>query len=341
MNLAGTIRAPRLELSDLLDDLLAETPPEILGAGIDRRYWKAALLNPAHDILQRPGKGFRSQLFESSWMLAGGAPSRHPRELQLLVELLHAGSLIIDDIEDDSETRRGEPSLHRRFGVPIALNTGNWLYFLPLALLSRLNLPRDLTLALYTDIADAIVQCHQGQALDLSAHVTSVRQSEMPGLVRLSTQLKTGALTRLAATMGARAAAATPSRLAAVARFGARIGVGLQMLDDWSGIAADARRHKGVEDLRLGRPTWPWAWLAERSDDVSYAAAVRDAEHLSIDWEAERLRERLRTRLVDAVPGEIAAFLAETLAELHATLGPSPALEDLTRHVEQLSKAYG
>ena len=341
MNLTATIRAPRLDLIELLDHLLAQAPPEIRGDGIARRHWKAALLNPAHDILQRPGKGFRSQLFESCWALAGGAPARHPRELQLLIELLHAGSLVIDDIEDDSETRRGAPALHRRYGVPIALNTGNWLYFLPLVLLPRLELPRDLTLTLYTDIADAIVQCHQGQALDLSTRVGAIRQSEMPALVRLATRLKTGALTRLAATIGARAAGADAATLEVLARFGARIGVGLQMLDDWSGIATHARSHKGIEDLRLGRPTWPWAWLAETSDDLGYAAAVHDAAHLVIDWEAERLRARLRTRLIEVVPGKIAAHLDETLGELGAALGPSPALEELTRHVERLSKAYG
>ena len=341
MNLTATVRAPRLDLTDLLDDLLAQMPPEILGSGIDRRFWKAALLNPAHDILQRPGKGFRSQLFESSWMLAGGAPSRHPRELQNLVELLHAGSLIIDDIEDDSETRRGEPALHRRFGVPIALNTGNWLYFLPLALLARLDMPGELKLALYTDIADAIVHCHQGQALDLSARVTAVPRGEVASLVRLATRLKTGALMRLAAAMGARAAGADAAKHLVLARFGTRMGVALQMLDDWSGIAAPARYHKGIEDLRLGRPTWPWAWLAERSDDVGYAAAVRDAEHLATDWEAERLRDRLYLRLVDTVPGAIAQSFAEALDDVRSSLGPSPALEELTRHVEQLSKAYG
>jgi hypothetical protein len=58
----------------------------------------------------------------------------------LVVESLHAGSLIVDDIEDDSDLRRDAATLHRIYGVPVALNAGNWLYFWPQVLLSRIPL---------------------------------------------------------------------------------------------------------------------------------------------------------------------------------------------------------
>src|SRR5512142_2931568 len=66
-----------------------------------------------------------------------------PAELIGIVEGLHLGSLIIDDIEDESSTRRGGPTLHRQIGVPNALNAGNWLYFWPALLVPRLKLGPD------------------------------------------------------------------------------------------------------------------------------------------------------------------------------------------------------
>jgi geranylgeranyl pyrophosphate synthase len=231
--------------------------------------------------------------------------------------------------------------LHRRFGVPVALNTGNWLYFLPLALLSRMGLSDTLTLRLYADISDAVLLCHKGQALDLSTHVAAVRQSEMPQLVAQATQLKTGSLMRLAALLGARTAGAEGERLAALARFGAELGVGLQMLDDWSGLTVEARRRKGLEDIKLGRPTWPWAWLAESSDEVSYANLAQQARRLSIDWEAEGLLLELQSRLHDTAPETIHLRLQCALDSLSATLGPAAAMEGLAQQIADLERAFG
>lgn len=342
MNWAAAVHEPQLTLESLVEDLLAGAPEELsIGDGLRPGFLDAALLDPAKDILRRRGKEFRARMLESCWVLAGGAPGEHPARLPLVVELLHAGSLVIDDIEDDSPLRRGEPALHRRFGVPVALNTANWLYFLPLALLSRMGLPDALTLTLYTDVSDAVLLCHKGQALDLSTHVSSVRQSEMPQLVAHTTQLKTGSLMRLAALLGARAAGAHRTHLAALARFGADLGVGLQMLDDWSGITVEERRSKGIEDVKLGRPTWPWAWLASTCDELGYASLVQQARRVSIDWEAECLVEQLGSRCAETAPAAIRKHLRGALAALESTLGPSAAMEDLSHKVAELEKAFG
>jgi geranylgeranyl pyrophosphate synthase len=306
-----------------------------------RRYWENSLFAPALDILRRPGKEFRTQMLESSWQLAGGHAGGHPPELAFLVELLHMGSLIIDDIEDDSAMRRGQPALHRRYGVPVALNTGNWMYFLPLSMLPRLGLPDDMTLLMYIDVSDAVVLSHKGQALDLATHVSSVRQSDMAGVIANSTRLKTGALMRLAALLGARAAGADADRVAILGRLGADIGLGLQMLDDWSGIHASERMHKGIEDIRHGRLTWPWAWLAEICDEVTFAALLHDASNVSIDWEAEQVILRMRTRLQDHVPQQLQRYFHGVFAELEQKLPSSAAFDELRRAVGVLERSYG
>lgn len=306
----------------------------------DPQFWDSALLDPARDILGRSGKGLRARLLECAWRLAGGGPEGPPELLPVVIELLHVGSLVIDDIEDDSPLRRGEPALHRRYGLPLALNTGNWLYFLPLALLSRLPLSDKLRLALYADISVALLRCHQGQALDLSVSITSVRRCDVPGLVAGATRLKTGSLMQLAAVLGARAAGGSPARIEAIGRFGAELGVGLQMLDDWSGIGVDKQRDKGIEDIKLARPTWPWAWLAVEDDELVYAELVRQVRGLSIDWEAERVLERLRTLLGSRAPGLIRGHLDAALEGLVKVVGDCPELDDLRSDVDRLELAF-
>jgi geranylgeranyl pyrophosphate synthase len=297
-------------------------------------------LDPARDILGRSGKGLRARLLDCAWQLAEGDPKGPPELLPVMIELLHAGSLVIDDIEDDSPLRRGAPTLHRRYGLPIALNTGNWLYFLPLALLSRLSLPDELRLAIYSDISVALLRCHEGQALDLSVQITAVRRSEVPGLVAGATRLKTGSLMQLASVIGARAAGTSPERIDAIGRFGAEFGVALQMLDDWSGIAVDERREKGIEDIKLARATWPWAWLSAEDDELVYAELIRQVRGLSIDWEAERVLERLQTVLGPKAPGLIRGHLDGALEALATVVGDCPQLDGLRADVEGLERAF-
>ena len=67
--------------------------------------------------------------------------------------------------------------------------------------------------------------------------------------------------------------------------------MGLQMLDDLSGVVSPARRHKALEDLRHGRATWVWAWLARDLDASVYQplrAELQAAEHRRRDGVAGR-----------------------------------------------------
>ena len=49
-----------------------------------------------------------------------------------LTEIVHNGSLMIDDIEDGSEKRRGDLCTYKKFGTDIAINAGNFMYFAPM-----------------------------------------------------------------------------------------------------------------------------------------------------------------------------------------------------------------
>jgi geranylgeranyl pyrophosphate synthase len=265
-----------------LSPLVALLNEEPLLAGVPERLWEAALLGPLREFLSRPGKALRARLVQLGYTLGGGQPQKMPAQLPLLIEILHAGSLIVDDIEDGSALRRGAPALHRVHGVPVALNAGNWLYFWPQVLLGRMPLPRSARLEAHDRISACLLRCHEGQALDLTVRVDELARHEVAPVVRAITTLKTGELVGLACALGAIAAGAPEQRVAALARFGCDAGIALQMLDDLSGALNPARRDKALEDLRQHRATFVWAQLCEDLDSASYheaLALLRAGEH--------------------------------------------------------------
>ncbi|KAF9179103.1 geranylgeranyl pyrophosphate synthetase [Haplosporangium sp. Z 767] len=69
-------------------------------------------------------------------------PSHDLAIITKVVKMLHTSSLLIDDIEDDSVLRRGEPVAHKIFGVPATINCANYVYFLALAELSKIPNPK-------------------------------------------------------------------------------------------------------------------------------------------------------------------------------------------------------
>jgi geranylgeranyl pyrophosphate synthase len=317
---------------------------EMLGVDGDAaltRELRHVALRPASDFLRRPGKRFRARLVELGWELAE-APGTPPSDLAHMVELLHAGSMIVDDIEDGSQRRRGQPALHVLHGVPLALNTGNLLYFLPLGLLRRLRLGAAAELALHRRIARTMVRAHCGPALDLGTALSRLPQAELLRLVRASSDLKTGSLMGLAASIGAVAANATPLCVQALTRFGEDLGVALQMFDDIGNLRGAGEVEKRHEDLRLGRPTWIWAWLARDLGAAEFTLLQRQAAAVeSGDAPPAVLAARLARALGQRGKDEAQARLRAALAELERAFAGHPALDALASECVRLGASYG
>ncbi|MCG8416844.1 MAG: polyprenyl synthetase family protein [Proteobacteria bacterium] len=311
-----------------------------------------ALLAPVREFLGRPSKGFRGRLVRHAWALAGGEPGQLPAELPLAVEVLHAGSLIVDDIQDQSETRRGRPALHHLYGTPLALNTGNWLYFWSLQLMTR-GLPDRVATTVQRRAVSTMLYCHQGQALDLSTRVCDLDRADVAETVAMATGLKTGALMEFAAWLGAVACQAPLEQCEALARAGYQLGVGLQMLDDLGGLVAPSRRQKGLEDVRLARLTWPWAWLAEYTETGTFSRLQKRTRELAESThgdtaQARRPEKQLRDGRAgtngSSHPADDAGQLADEMARIVADLGRdrvhrhlSTAFAELRRSMEPLA----
>jgi geranylgeranyl diphosphate synthase type I len=317
-------------LADLADGAAAEIP---------WRLWRQALYTPLHDFLSRPGKEFRGELLAQSWHLAG-RKDPPPSELALVVEALHAGSLIIDDIEDESTERRGRPALHRVYGTPAALNAGNWLYFWPFRLLDQAPLSAEIKAAAHKLVTRVLLECHYGQSLDLSIRLADLEPSEIPDVVRAITELKTGSLVGLAAGLGALASGADDRVVRAATRFGRELGTALQMLDDLSGVVTEKRRHKGIEDVSLGRPTWPFAWLAQTMEVDAFAELKNMSRAVCSGEDAEPLARELGRLVAPQGKRRVHAHVEHAFARLASALPHAPALAALRLELERLERSY-
>ncbi|MGF1578409.1 MAG: polyprenyl synthetase family protein [Gemmataceae bacterium] len=333
----ATVTHPKQAFEDTFENLQCPLPAAPTHISTD--LWERALKGPLRDILSRPGKQFRSRLVQLAWRLAGrdDAP---PKQLPLVVELLHAGSLIIDDIEDGSEERRGKPALHRLHGIPVALNTGNWLYFYSIRTLQSIPLSTTVRSQLEELTNSIILMCHEGQALDLTARVTQLQQNEVASVVQTISEYKTGALMALASGMGAIAAGAENHIRDALLRFGSRLGVGLQMQNDLTELYGTNSKKK-YEDLILGRATWPWRWVAESATASEFSHLQTLSTHAGRFPEtAQDLADALRVCLEDKPKVEIHKWLENAFTELEEVLGQSTYLDALHEEVRRLENHY-
>lgn len=317
-----------------------------LGGPIDDLL-DAALRRPLADLRSRPCKRVRGRLVERGFELAAGrAPEGWERRavdrLVEAIELLHAGSLAVDDIQDGSRTRRGQPSLHVRYGVPVALNLGNWLYFRPLEMIHELGLPVEAELSLFRLYHRTMARAHVGQALDVGVSATDLPRERVKDVCLAAIELKSGALFSLALLMGATVAGASPQARRAIDDYGRGLGAGLQMFDDLGNVLGRVEPAKRWEDLILRRPTWAWACAASLFPAPIYDQFVEAVRALP---EARPALEAWfeRTDFFTAARAASTAHLERCHGALEEALpsAPASAIAPLRALGDEISKAYG
>jgi octaprenyl-diphosphate synthase len=216
----------------------------------------------------------------------GGGDAALP--LAPLVEFPHNASLIHDDIEDNSDERRGKPAVHLLYGTDAAINGGCFLYFLPLVCVDfwGAGLSADVAAErknrIYALWGEYMRKLHLGQAMDIHWHRDF---ASLPGLEEYHTmcRLKTGCLARFAAVLGTAAAAAVPrtaisppretelaERLGAAAE---NLGVGFQILDDVKNLTTGIPGKKRGDDIVEGKKSLPvLLYLHRRPERRDFAA---------------------------------------------------------------------
>jgi len=289
---------------------------------VARAAREASLLALARRLTLSPGKRVRPLL--AIWMArAFGAPERAHDEdvlrISACVEILHAASLAVDDVQDGSLERRGEPSLHAVFGMPLALNAGSWCYFAAVAWLQDPAL-RDLALA-------TLVRCHEGQGLDLSHGRADVVDAlfDAPHAERLAfydatARCKTGALMEFVSEACGRVLGLSQSTTAAATRALEIYGRAFQILDDVKNFVPSLSGSKTYEDLAQGLRNRVCLHLVGALDATEREAARRQC------------RQGTFRDFVLGAP-ELAGALSTTLAEGDALREEAATLlRSLTAH---------
>jgi len=226
---------------------------EMLGSDVDgllNEVLSQTVTQPLWTLMDRGGKRWRPIISRSSYLACGGKLPA-PEAVFQVVELLHTGSLVVDDIQDVATERRGAPPIHHLYGLPMALNAANSAYFRALSALKRL-LPGPARLRALDMLSEEMFNAHLGQALDLALGkaLRAGKPVKAPHY-RILAAAKTGALVRMAARLGAIAADAPEALESHVARWAGGVGLAYQIRDDVEDV------DEGLSDISAGRITLP------------------------------------------------------------------------------------
>ena len=265
--------------------------------------------------VQRRGKQLRPLLSLIVLDLLGGE-----QELVIApaasVELCHLASLVLDDLQDNSELRRGAPTVHASSTASTAMNVALLLRSLSNHLIHR-HPAQDETgmLRLHHELDCAATQLTMGQSVDIGWHegwYTSFRR--FPYLQMM--EWKTGALFGCAAAMAACAAGAGLPTITAARGYGVSFGTFYQMINDYIDAFGEdtALRRPAHEDFREGKMTGPLIYLLSSLEDGGRERDIElilrrlaDREAAADGWEwlltlmdEHGVADRLRRELSDA-----------------------------------------
>ncbi len=200
---------------------------------------------------------------------AAGGKWRSALPAASAIELVHNFSLVHDDIQDESDTRRGRPALWTHWGVAQGINAGDALFALARLASHRLvehGIPAAITLEAQRVIDLACLELTVGQYLDLDfERREAVSEDSYLRMVRG----KTSALLAACTEVGARIAEAQPEIIAAYKDFGSHLGMAFQILDDILGIWGSPERtgKPAGDDLIRRKKTLPITYGLRRSDE--------------------------------------------------------------------------
>jgi geranylgeranyl pyrophosphate synthase/predicted secreted hydrolase len=241
--------------------------------GVDTQQIARSLFKPLREIADRGGKSWRSYAALACCDVVEG-DSRKFVQWLAIPELMHVGSLIVDDVEDKSTVRRGGPAAHLIYGEPIAINSGTAGYFITQRLLRTSEVSAHDKLRLYDLYFEAMRAGHAGQAIDLDGldgqlarAVESGDSRELERAVCAKHRLKAAAPAAALARMGAVAGGGTEAQIDAVGRFFEALGLSFQIIDDVLNLRGFKNDLKArAEDISNGAITLPVAKAMARLD---------------------------------------------------------------------------
>ncbi len=214
------------------------------------------LIAPARYLVENGGKRWRPLLLVLCSEAVCGKSNDAAFALAPLVELAHTASLIHDDIEDNSDERRGKVAAHISFGLDVALNSASWLYFQASTCISSAPIFDTERLILFELFNQELRRLHLGQAMDILWH-------KNPSLIPTTAEYismvrnKTGTLVRLAVKTGIVAGGGDEELCKKAGKIAEDIGTGFQILDDVKNLTDGNPGKKRGDDIVEGKKSLP------------------------------------------------------------------------------------
>lgn len=202
---------------------------------------------------RRAGRMMRPALCLAS-AKAHGASIDQAMDAAIAVELLHNALLVIDDIQDGSEERRGKPSLHRAHGIPLALNAGSALTVLSLVplLKSVQGCGPFVALRIFEQAVRTAQACAEGQAIELGWRADNVLDVTPADYLRMVLLKTCSYSTIYPLTIGALIGTGESTVDRSLTRYGYFVGAAFQIQDDILNLDGDHLQY-GKE---LGGDIW-------------------------------------------------------------------------------------
>ncbi|MFB3075306.1 MAG: polyprenyl synthetase family protein [Candidatus Methylomirabilales bacterium] len=202
-------------------------------------------------VLGSGGKRVRPALLLLSARMCGYNAGERDVDLAVVAEYMHVATLIHDDIIDNAQKRRGQPSANARWGPHVSVLAGDFLYSHSIQ-----RLVSDGDFRILKAFADATVAMTEGEILELKWHRNpDILYQDYLTIITC----KTAALFSAACRTGALVAGVDETRVEALTEFGLNLGIGFQLVDDALDlVASEEILGKPVgNDLLEGKVTYP------------------------------------------------------------------------------------
>ena len=284
------------------------------------------LEDASRHIVTSGGKRVRPRILLLAYLAAGGRDIESVVPMAAAVEMVHTATLVHDDINDHSLTRRGKVTVHARWGRTFALLTGDYLFTKVYELMAPYGVGPNVT------IATACTRLVEGETLQAIAAKSGAMDRKT---YKQIISLKTASLFEAAARMGASQATDDEETIAALAQYAYDLGLTFQIVDDILDIIGNPEamgKPVGL-DVPQGRGVMA---VAHNGDQLEHGEVLTAVAELESPDPIQQMMASLR----DSGAVEVARLQAEeTAARAHAALNrlpDSPARDELAALIDSV-----
>ena len=303
-----------------------------------------SLIKPIWDFIDRGGKRWRPILFLLISEAVDGADWEKIKDMVIIPELIHNGTIIIDDIEDQGELRRGKPCLHKIFGVDISVNAGNFLYFFPLLALikNKDKFKPEVLVRAYEVYAQEMINISFGQGTDIYWHQGKAKEIKEGEYLQMCSY-KTGCLSRLSAKLAVVLSGGSNEVAEAAGRVVEAMGVAFQIQDDILDIMSEGEEREKFgkifgNDIKEGKRTLMVIHVLEKGseEDKKRLIEILDKHTDDVEEKKEAIEIIKKYDSVEYAQEKAREIMRDAWQEADKLLSDSPAKKRLEEFVQFL-----